>query len=286
MGKALYLLGLIAILLPACTKQEIIIVPDNDSPSVNNVPAIRIENYVNRVFIDLLGREPLDTELTAEVAALKDQELTKAARIALIEQLQTSSHTVEGDLSYTQAYHEQIYQLAKARCLDSSGDEELLEFQSFAPTDADYQRLQLVLDAREDLQENRISINELFGRMIYNTLYDELNMNTFNFINASFDNLFWRAPTDAEFAAGFKMVEDNSSATLLGQLGQNKGDYVTIISNSRELFEGIIIWAYQQALARRPSTEETAALLNNFIEHRDVKIIHQEILSSDEYALF
>lgn len=269
-----------------CTKQEIITIPDNDSPSVNNVPAIRIENYVNRLFIDLIGREPLDTELNTEVEALKNQELTKAARIALINKLQTDTSPLESDTSYSHAFHKQLYALSKARCLDGAGDEILRSFQGFAPDESDFLRLQLVLDSRLDLQENKINYNEMLGRMIYNTLYDELNMNTFNFINASFDNLYWRSPTDAEFAAGFKMVEDNTSATLLGQVGQNKGDYVNIVSNSRELYEGIIIWVYQQALARRPSTSETTALLENFIEHQDIKIIQQEVLSSDEYANF
>ena len=289
MGKTNYpflLLGLILISCLTCTKQEIIVVPDNDSPSVNNVPAIRIENYVNRLFIDLIGREPLDTELLAEVDALKNMQLTKTARIALINKLQTDKSPIERDTSYSHAFHRQLYSLSKARCLEGAGDEIVLDFQGFAPTEADFQRLQRVLDSRLELQENKIIYNELLARMIYNTLYDELNMNTFNFINASFDNLYWRSPTDAEFAAGFKMVEDNVSATLLGQVGQNKRDYVSIISTSREMYEGIIIWVYQQALARRPNTSETTALLEDFINHQDIKIIQQEVLSSDEYANF
>lgn len=289
MGKNLYSFLLCCLMLissSSCTKQETIIVPDNDSPSINNVPAIRIENYINRLFIDLIGREPLDSELATEVDALKNQQLVKTARISLINKLQSDTNPIASDTSYAHAYHKQLYRLSKVRCLDGAGDEVLQSFRDFADTDSDYQRLQRVLDSRLDWQQDRITYNELLARMIYNNLYDELNMNTFNFINASFDNLYWRSPTDAEFAAGFKMVEDNVSATLLGQVGQNKGDYVEIISTSREMYEGIIIWVYQQALARRPDTQETAALLENFIDHKDIKIIQQEVLSSDEYANF
>ncbi len=281
----LLLLGIMALLQVACTKEEIIRIPDNDSPSVNNVPGIRIENYVNRLFIDLLGREPFDEEMLQEVKALKDQELSKAARLSLIAKLQSNTDFIEGDTSYTHAYHRQLYNLSKIRCLDGLGDQFLRGFQD-ADSPSDFQRLQLVLDARLDLQENRIDYAEMLGRMIYNTVYDEINMNTFNFINASFDNLFWRSPTNAEFSSGFKMVEDNVSAMLLGEVGQNKTDYVGIIVNSRELFEGMIIWVYQQALARRPSTLETAALLEDLLDHRDIKILQQEVLSSDEYANF
>lgn len=289
MGKVFYplmILGLAILILASCTQKEIIVIPDNDSPSVNNVPAIRIENYVNRVFIDLLGREPLDTEIIEEVAALKEKELTKAARIELISKLQTGTFPVQGDTTYLQGYHKQLYNLAKARCLDGVGDQVFRSLQTGVDNDADYQRLQLVMDSPGDMQAGLIQIHELFGRMIYNVWYDELNMNTFNFINASFDNLFVRPPTDAEFAAGFKMVEDNVSATLFGHVGQNKTDYVNIVINSREMFEGLIIWTYQQALSRRPTTVETAALLEDFLNHKDIKIIQQEILSADEYANF
>ncbi len=286
-GNFYHLLGVFSVLLllTTCTKEEIITVPDNDSPSVNNVPAIKIENYVNRLFIDLLGREPFDEEITAEVAVLKEQGLSKAARVALINKLQTETDFIVGDTSYLRAYHQQMYNMAKVRCLDGAGDQQINHFKSFADP-SDELRLQAVLDARFDFQDQQINFAEVLGRMIYNKLYDELNMNTFNFINASFDNLFWRTPTDAEFVAGFKMVEDNKSAILLGEVGQSKTDYVNIVVQSREMYEGMIIWVHQQALARRPSTLETAALLDDFLEHRDIRIIQQEVLSSNEYANF
>ncbi|MEL6636282.1 MAG: hypothetical protein AAFW73_00530 [Bacteroidota bacterium] len=287
-GNFYHLLGVCGILLftlATCTKEEIITVPNNDSPSINNVPAIRIENYVNRLFIDLLGREPFDEEISSEVGQLKAQELSKAARVALIQKLQTADEFIGGDTSYLRAYHQQMYNLAKVRCLDGAGDQLLRGFESNAePSDA--LRLRAVLDSRLDFQEQRIAFADMLGRMIYNNLYDELNMNTFNFVNASFDNLFWRSPTDAEFVAGFKMIEDNQSAILLGEVGQSKTDYVDIVVQSREIHEGMIIWVYQLALARRPSTLETTALLDDFLEHRDIRIIQQEVLSSNEYANF
>ena len=52
------------------------------------------------------------------------------------------------------------------------------------------------------------------------------------------------------------------------------------------MFEGILIWAYQQLLSRRPTTAETFLLLEDFYTHRDIKLIQQHIMSSDEYANF
>ena len=106
----------------SCTKEETIIVPDNTAPNVNNVPTIKIENFVNRAFIDLIGREPLDTEMQLEVETLREAELTKAARMALVEKLQTGTDPIEGDTSYVRAYSRQIYNLAKIRCIEWFSD--------------------------------------------------------------------------------------------------------------------------------------------------------------------
>ena len=55
--------GILILLIAISCQKETIHVPDNDAPIINNVPAIKIENYINRVFIDLIGREPFDAEI-------------------------------------------------------------------------------------------------------------------------------------------------------------------------------------------------------------------------------
>jgi hypothetical protein len=276
---------IIFFIFTSCTK-ETIHVPDNDAPIINNVPSIKIENYINRVFIDLIGREPFDSEMEMELNALKNAGLTKESREALIAKLQTNTDFIEGDTSYTQAYHQHLYDLAKIRCLEGKSDSDIADEIGDAEDPADALRLQMVLSSRKDLQNGLINYNEVFARMVYNLVYDEINMNTFNFVNATFDNLLWRFPTNAEFQEGYEMVEYNNSAVIFGEVGQNKTDYVNIISNSREIYEGMIIWAFQQILSRPPSTEETAALLEDFINHQDIKIIQRQIMATDEYANF
>lgn len=278
--------GIVILLIAISCQKETIHVPDNDAPIINNVPAIKIENYINRVFIDLIGREPFDAEIETELQALKDGKLTNESREALLVKLQTNTDFIEGDTSYTQAYHQHLYDLAKIRCLEGASDADLKMQINEAEDPADVLRLQLVLSSRKDIQNGLIKYNEVFGRMIYNLLYDQINMNTFNFVNATFDNLLWRYPTNAEFQEGYNMVEYNNSATMFGQVGQNKTDYVNIFSNSREMYEGMIIWTFQQILSRPPTTEETAVFLEDFINHKDIKIIQRHIMITDEYANF
>lgn len=278
--------GIVILLIAISCQKETIHVPDNDAPIINNVPAIKIENYINRVFIDLIGREPFDEEIETELQALKEGKLTNESRESLLLKLQTSTDFIEGDTSYTRAYHQHLYDLAKIRCLEGASDADLQNQINNAEDPADVIRLQLVLSSGKDIQNGLINFNEVFGRMIYNLEYDQINMNTFNFVNATFDNLLWRFPTNAEFQEGYNMVEYNNSATMFGQIGQNKTDYVNIFSNSREMYEGMIIWAFRQNLSRSPTTEETAILLEDFINHKDIKIIHRHIMVTDEYANF
>jgi hypothetical protein len=122
--------------------------------------------------------------------------------------------------------------------------------------------------------------------MINNSVYDEINMNTFNFVNASFDNLFFRFPTQAEFYAGFNMIEFNQPQSLLGLSGQNKDEYVNILTNSREFYEGLIVWSYQVLLAREPSTSETNDLMIDLWMDHDLQKVQRAIMITDEYAHF
>jgi len=270
------------VFLISCTKQELVVVPDNDAPLVNNVPRIKIESYVNRVFIDLLGREPLDEEMTLEVNTLKDARLSEIVRINLITKLQTGTDFIVGDTSYQRAYYQNLYNLAKIRCLEGASDRKLREFS----LGDDVERVNAVLATRIDLQEENIQLHQAFARMVNNPVYDIINMNSFNFVNATFDNLLWRFPTNAEFDAGFDMVEDQRTATLFGQTGQDKVSYIQIITESKEMFEGLLIWSYQQLLSRRPSSEETSFLLDDFFQHRDIRLLQRQIMIGDEYANF
>jgi len=176
------------VFLISCTKQELVVVPDNDAPLVNNVPRIKIESYVNRVFIDLLGREPLDEEMTLEVNTLKDARLSEIVRINLITKLQTGTDFIVGDTSYQRAYYQNLYNLAKIRCLEGASDRKLREFS----LGDDVERVNAVLATRIDLQEENIQLHQAFARMVNNPVYDIINMNSFNFVNATFDNLLWR----------------------------------------------------------------------------------------------
>ena len=279
-----YLLLLLSCL--AC-KEETLVLDGNAPPNANRVSAIQIDTYVNRVFIDLLGREPVDAELATEAATLRAADLSVEAREELIVRLQTGTDFIEGDTSYRYAYTQQLYNLVKTRCLEGIGDAVIRNtYLTAAATPEDYQRLVDVLDIRPQLRAGAITFDEVFARLIYNDVYDVINMNTFNFVNASFDNLLWRFPTQAEFQAGFRMVENETTETIFGGTGTNRADYVQLLTSNLEFYEGLLIWQFEYLLARRPTTQETAALLAPFFENKDLEAVQRKLMVTDEYAGF
>ena len=131
-----------------------------------------------------------------------------------------------------------------------------------------------------------MEIKDVFGILLYNAVYDRINMNSFNFLRASFNDLFSRLPTQSEFDKGYDMIEYDQSEVLFGIPGQSKGDYIDILVNSKEFYEGIIRWLYQTLLAREPSTTEVFTHMSTFYLDRDVQKLQKYILRTDEYANF
>jgi hypothetical protein len=122
--------------------------------------------------------------------------------------------------------------------------------------------------------------------MIFNPVYDNINMNTFNFVNAAFDNLLFRYPTQYEFDQVYTMIDDNTAQIVLGSSGNNKEDFTYIISETREFYQGMIIWTYNTLLARNPSSIEVDLLMNDFYFSHDYQWLQRQIMKTDEYAHF
>jgi hypothetical protein len=284
-------------------KKDPDLIPDNDAPYYSEFSDLLIENYINRVYIDQIGREPFDSEMNSERQTLKAADLSFEAREAMILNLQTNTDFIPGDGSYKQAYYNRLYEQGKARFMEAASNAEIGavmgpiasglvndslngNWEGIYMRLEQIEKLQAVLDSEEAYMNGEIEIKDVCAAMINNAVYDEINMNTFNFVNASFDNLFFRFPTEQEFFAGFNMIEYNQPANVLGQTGQNKDEYVEILVNSREFYEGLIVWSYQILLAREPSTAETNALMIDLYADHDLQKLQRAIMITDEYAHF
>ena len=301
MQKGFYYIVILLVVI-AC-KKEAELIPNNDAPYYGDIPTVLLENYVNRVYIDLLGREPLDDEMNNDVQFLRDSDVSIESRNSLIHNLQFDTTYVPGDSSYKFAYFHRMYDMLKVRLLEGASNSYISQDlnnhylnylnDSLAGNILEankkllsYNILNDVLLSELEYYNGSIDISEMHRRMIYNSVYDQINMNTFNFINAAFDNLLFRYPTAYEFEQVYLMIEDNTAQIVFGQSANNKEGFTHLICNTKEFYEGVIHWAYVTLLARVPTTEETDVLMQNFYFDHDFQYVQRQIMQTDEYAHF
>ena len=306
MKKKIYIILVIITTVFSCKKEETI--PNNKPPYYDEISTMLIENYVNRIFIDLIGREPLDIEMEEEVQYLRDNDLQMEYRDSLITKLMTNTSldTAIGDSTtiYKVAYYHRTYDMCKARMIEGAANEYILQEistleqailndslmggnqQGIDQKRFEVNKLKKVISSEKEYMNGDIEINEVYARLLYNSVYDEINMNTFNFVNASFDDLFSRFPTAEEFDNGFNMIEKDEARLLFNLPGQNKGDYIEILTNSREFYEGMINWVYLSMLSRIPSTLEKGEIMETFFYQHNLQRLQKRVLMTDEYAHF
>ena len=301
MRKSL-LLVLILSAFFSCTKKETIyvnehenqIIDGNTPPPFSAVNTLQIQNYVNKSYIDLLGREPNETELETQSNLLKNNGLGDSGRETLLNNL------INTDEYYTRFFD--IYRRSYLNgVLESQIEEVLFTLEFFydqyvnSPDPALQLVAQLILveigkmedlqNATDDYQFGTININGFMARMINNEVYNEINMGSENFVIAAFNNLLKRNPTAAELERGITMV-DGQAAQLLLQDGTNKEDFVNIVTSNLEFYEGLTFDIYNTLLARDPSSVEMNESTLNLSANSDFQAIQKIVMKSEEYAGF
>ena len=290
---------LLLLLLPftffACSKDSVVhedlIVDGNVAPPIDGVAEITLNNYINSLYIDLYGRAATEEEVEDNVQYLKDNEYAQAARETIVEgllnewdyyknfNLLTSQRLLVNldslSLKYQIDYWLYIIDLFNATGMTTEAY--YYEFEN--------NRIILLSTAHTELYHEEIGITEYFRRYIDNYYYDQVNMGSENFVISCFTNLLHRYPTDSELAQCVGMV-DGATGVLFLQEGSSKGDFINILVNALEFYQGQVIDIYSTFLARLPTSEE----MNNYslqIQSEDhfnnVKI---KVLTSEEYAGF
>ncbi len=283
----------------ACTEKENInqiehtnvIIDDNTAPPYDEVTTVQIQNYINKMYIDLIGREPLQQELEDDTDLLKTNNLSLVSRTQLLNQLMSNS-----------LYFDRFFDVYSVAYLSGVGDQEIIGQmylygvqQEQAEQMGNYalaQYLQIEIDklndllnTRDDYENGNITINEFMQRFAYNYFYDQINMGSENFVLSCFENFLKRFPTDAEQTAGITMV-DGFSSQLLFHDGSTKKEFIEIITTTPGFYEGLTIDIYQQLLARSPDSEEMNDATLLLSEDPDYQAIQQKVMVSAEYAGF
>lgn len=266
-------------------------VPGNTPPPYSGTPTILVDNYVSKLNIDLVGLKPDDNQKESDIVYLEDNDLSFSAREVVIERIL--------DLD---AYHDRLFQVTSDLLLNGMGVDEVqtvydeYEFvrdflyqsgDTFTAQYIDYELIKLtqLLNVKSDYQSGKINLGEYYSRFSYNLIYDEINMGTENFVIACFENFFKRYPTNTELEKGKEMV-DGLPVKLLLKEGRNKIDFLTIMTENSEFYQGRILDAYRTLLLRDPTSDELNELTDQFQNSDDFSTVQIEITKLDEYAGF
>jgi hypothetical protein len=301
---------LLVLVFFGCKKKEPKIeqIDGNNAPYYDKIPRVKIENYVNRLYIDLIGREAFDSELKDETDKLIATNLAMTTRETLIAKLQTDRTYRPGDSSFCIAYNKRLYDLLCVRLCEGYGESDFLyirseiefgckidslngKWSSFYEGKLRSKELLWAAKARWDFMNDSIKIDDYCLRLVNNSVtfgFTQSYMgNEDNTIKYTFNDYLFRNYTSNEFQVSRAMILQGLSGILFGRSGSNKGDYFDIICHSQEFYEGTVKWLYKTFISRYPTTQETLIGMDiMYNQNKDIVKIQRNILKTDEYANF
>ena len=282
--------------MSSCKKEKIttyenLIVGGNTPPNYEGVSQTQIEIYVGKLYIDLLGVQATQAEIDAHSSYLKNSDLRMGARDTLIDQLLVKDE-----------YYDRLYNNAKGKFLEGITDFQLT--QEIASQSAiivllysngDTLNAQVVELFRDKLlyledadslyKNNVISVNKFYSAFCDNSFFDDINMGSLNFVQACFESYFMRPASLSETDNGVRMVDGESRIVLLKN-GNSKDDFIRIITESDEFYQGLVIDNYRGFLSRDPTSTESSTATLNFKTSNNLAEMQKSILKTDEYAGF
>jgi hypothetical protein len=275
-----------SLLLASCTKTEEVYVPDNIPPPDMTISEVKVENYINKVHISLLGREATDAQMTAGKDILHAHNLSADDRIAFLHSVMEDSMYLRNIIDYTSTLLIRAY-------IDSNYNNYFINRYTLLLADtanaAFFDQLHSEIDRYRQLNALEreymagvIKLPEVQRRLVNNSYYDEINMGTTNFVISCFETFFFRSPTSAELLQGETMV-DGFYSQLLFEEGRTKEDFLQIFFNSDSYYEGQVRDLFKRYLYREPTSEEIAYYTARYKGNTDYKDLQSIILSLNEY---
>lgn len=285
-NQLLFLLSCFMLFFSSCEKDDIIYIEGNQAPPDTTIENITKENYINKLYISILGRQATTVEFNAGLVILNQNNLSKNNREELVDAVHAN-----------EAYFHNEYRIIREDVINGIDTNEVPEYISiFEQTKAgtndqayikiidDYlAKLHLMKEIIPDLLSKTIDFSEVQKRCIYNHFYDEINMGTENFVVSLFQNFLFRYPTSAELTECSNMV-DGVQSIVFFKIGQSKEDFIDIFFSNSEYFEGQVRVAYLRFLFREPTDIESTTLAASYKSSLDFKAMQKQILTSDEYV--
>lgn len=280
------LMLLAVFVISACNKREEVVIPNNQPPPDSTINTVTKENYVNRLYISILGRKCTQAEFDESYNILIANELSVDSRKQVFDLIAAKP-----------GYYERILKINETDLLNSSDSIDyanqmtlynlLLQnpaYQSIWPfINYEKPRLQKMIDVLNDLKSGTANVVELHKRCVYNYIYDGINMGSLNFVAAMYQDFFYRYPSQSELDAGIKAV-DGVPSTVFFQTASNKEEFMDLFFASDNYFEGQVRDLFSRYLFREPTSAEQTFFSERYKSNMDYKAFQRDILTLDEFV--
>jgi hypothetical protein len=272
------------LIISSCTKIEDVIVGGNTHPTDPTIENTVIENYVNKLYISTIGREPTKIEFDDNFETLREVNLSQQSREIVIDKVLDKAEYFNNLFKIESAnilngvdtaMINERYYLYKYFLMNASGFDSIY-------IGYEFERLSVLKQALPDFNAGIITNTELYKRMVNNNFFDEINMGTENFVVAMFQHFLLRYPTGAEVENAKTMVDDGN-ATVFFETGNGKDDFISILFSSDEYYTGQTSILFNRYLFRNPSSEESVNYSLDYINTDDYKSLQRRILSTNEF---
>jgi len=287
------ILGIMVLLISAsCTKKEIIreVIPNNQYVPDTLVRDLKIETYINKAYINILGRKATTVETESAKTLLASRNMHPTDRESFIKtffqkpdywtrtfDIARANYLKNADTSDVSL---QIL-LFEKYIKDNQNNPQLKDFLYLVQYEVD--RMKVFMRTPQELASGKINVTELQRRCTDNYFYDQINMGTQNFVLSVFENFAGRYSTQNERANAEGMV--NGVATILFlKNGSSKKDFQEIFFSSKDYYEGQVNELMRRYLFRNATSTEMERLTRLFEQTKDYQKLQTAILTTDEYA--
>lgn len=284
--RKLIIIPVLVFILWSCKKDNIEYISGNTPPPDFTVETVVKENYVNKLYISILGRQATDTEYKDGLVLMNESGLSEAGRLELVSSIMDKED-----------YFHNEYETIREDLLDGVDTSEVTKYKKILVNskertddqdlinsyDSLIKNLDLILGIIPGLENDAFNFVEVQRRCVDNYLYDKLNMGSENFVVSMYQNFLFRYPTSEEIISAVDMVDGNQNVVNF-EIGRSKRDFLKIFFSSDEYLEGQIRTAFIRFLFREPNVEELFQMRVLYRVDLEFKSMQKRILTLDEYV--
>lgn len=270
--------------LTACQKEDTLIT-GNEAPEDPTVSNILRENFIQKSYLNLIGRQPSDSEKTTCMAILNKNNCSVTNRTEVLDLLFNSS-----------AYLMQLYAIENSDMLDGISDIELeqvviyyqdqlndpVNFPDYIVIQDKLQKSELLASLKNNLINGSVDLINAHAVIANSPTYENIVGSGSEWTTAVFRRFLFRDPTEKEIENCDEMF-DHMSAIIFLKEGSSKDDLIQIFFGSDEYFEGQVRTLYKRYLFREPEADVETGLAQQYKQSHDYRALQKKILLTNEF---